>query len=81
MPAAPLERPDRFQRAEGRGCSRRTLVVAVLLVLVAALIIPTVIGLNLVGKSVPPITQQPGARLVPNNEPVSGTRVLTRPPQ
>lgn len=79
----PLERPDRFQHADRRGCSRRTLVIAVMLILVAALIIPTVISLNLVGKSVPSITQQPGsgARLVPDDPVVTDTRVLTRRPQ
>ena len=57
------------------------LVTAVLLVLVVALIIPVAVSLNLVGRSVPPITQQPGARLVPDESTVPDTRVLTRPPQ
>jgi hypothetical protein len=51
----------------------------VLIVLAAALVLPTIVGLNLIGKSVPPITQQPGARLVDNNAP--DTRVITQPPQ
>ncbi len=81
--AKPLERPDRFQREDRRGCSRRTLVICVMLVLIAALVIPTVVSLNLVGKSVPAITQQPGggARLVPDDSVAPDTRVLTRPPQ
>ena len=80
-PARREERPDRFQRADGRGCSRRALVTAVLLVLVVALIIPVAVSLNIVGRSVPPITQQPGGRLVRDEPPVPSTRVLTRPPQ
>ena len=79
--AKPLQRPDRFQRSDRRGCSRRALFIAVLLVLVIALIIPVAVSLNLVGRSVPPITQQPGARLVPDESAVPNTRVLTRPPQ
>ncbi len=53
--------------------------IAILIVLAAALVLPTIVGLNLVGRSVPPITQQPGARLVDDNSP--DTRVITRPPQ
>ena len=81
VPATVLARPDRFQRSDRRGCSRRTLVTVVLLVLVVALIIPVAVSLNVVGRSVPPITQQPGARLVPDGSAVPNTRVLTRPPQ
>ena len=81
VPAKPQVRPNRFQRSDRRGCSRRALVTAVLLVLVVALIIPVAVSLNIVGRSVPPITQRPGARLVPDESAVPNTRVLTRPPQ
>ena len=80
-PATVQERPDRFLRSDRRGCSRRALVTVVLLVLVIALVIPVAVSLNIVGRSVPPITQQPGARLVPDGSAVPNTRVLTRPPQ
>lgn len=73
-------RPARFEHQGGHSRSRRTLFIAILIVLAAALVLPTIVGLNLVGRSVPPITQQPGgARLVNDNTP--DTRVITRPPQ
>ncbi len=81
--ARPLDRPDRFQHTERRGCSRRTLFIAVLILLAVALVIPAFVGVGLVGRSVPSPTQQPGggARLVPNNATTSDTRLVTRPPQ
>ena len=81
--ARPLERPDRFQHAERRGCSRRTVFIAVLILLAVALVIPAFVGVGLVGRSVPSPTQQPGggARLVPNDATTSDTRVVTPPPQ
>lgn len=84
--ARPLERPDRFQRTSGRRISRRTLFIAVLILLAVALVIPAFVGVGLVGRSVPSPTQQPGggARLVPNepSNPVNwDNRVITRPPE
>ena len=81
--ARPLERPDRFQHTERRGCSRRTVFIAVLILLAVALVIPAFVGVGLVGRSVPSPTQQPGggARLVPNDATTTDTRIVTRPPE